>query len=378
MTGTDKGVVYLNKHNLRSLMKLNEVHKFCDGTLMKIQENLIDMVNKNKLGRGNARKRLRDLIKENVDVFAWTYADIMGIPRTIMVAGKPFNMLNEFKHIEPVKKKKRNLAPEHNEAIHKEVEELMKVSILREVKYQTWVSNPVVVKKDDERWSVFKKGRVLSVPFERNRRRAANVSLRICIFLIVLGGCRLETTFTFEGFALISWIELHVNFSELFKENSLIENRGRGGIQTINRLIETLPMVTASIKGEALVMYLAASKESIGAVLLAERGKKQGQILADFLAETPSMEYKEMEAEKTIDEELVPENTWKLYINGASSSDGSKAGLMLVSPNSKKYTYAFRFEFETTNNEAEYEVLLAGLRITAKIKIQDLAIFVDS
>ncbi|GJU32596.1 hypothetical protein Tco_1176185 [Tanacetum coccineum] len=55
MTGIEKGVVYLNKYNRRSLIKLNEVHKFCDGTLMKIQENLIEMIIKNKLGRGNER-----------------------------------------------------------------------------------------------------------------------------------------------------------------------------------------------------------------------------------------------------------------------------------------------------------------------------------
>ncbi|GKD76074.1 hypothetical protein Tco_1334356, partial [Tanacetum coccineum] len=101
------------------------------------------------------KKRLWDLLKANVDVFAWTYADMMGIPRTIMVRGKPFNTehkLNEFKHIEPVKQKKRSLAPERIKEIHKEVEELMKASILREVKYQTWVSNPVMVKKDNEKW----------------------------------------------------------------------------------------------------------------------------------------------------------------------------------------------------------------------------------
>ncbi|GJX56369.1 hypothetical protein Tco_0286266 [Tanacetum coccineum] len=41
-------------------MKLNEVKKFGDGTLIKIQENLIDMVNKNELGRGNKRLKGRD------------------------------------------------------------------------------------------------------------------------------------------------------------------------------------------------------------------------------------------------------------------------------------------------------------------------------
>ncbi|GJV86813.1 hypothetical protein Tco_1530751 [Tanacetum coccineum] len=57
MTATHKGVVYLNQYNIKSLMKLSEVKKFCDGTLVKIQENLIDMLSKNKLGSGNKRHR---------------------------------------------------------------------------------------------------------------------------------------------------------------------------------------------------------------------------------------------------------------------------------------------------------------------------------
>nr|GEU69159.1 putative reverse transcriptase domain-containing protein [Tanacetum cinerariifolium] len=71
--------------------------------------------------------------------------------------GEPFNTehrLNGFKHIEPIKQKKRSLAPERNEAMRKKVEELTKANILREVKYQTWVSNPVMVKKDDRRWKL--------------------------------------------------------------------------------------------------------------------------------------------------------------------------------------------------------------------------------
>ncbi|GKA34411.1 hypothetical protein Tco_0720840 [Tanacetum coccineum] len=48
-------------------MRLSEVKKFCDGTLEKIQENLIDMVIKNKLGKGNKRLKGRD----------WTNIDVM-------------------------------------------------------------------------------------------------------------------------------------------------------------------------------------------------------------------------------------------------------------------------------------------------------------
>ncbi|GJZ81260.1 hypothetical protein Tco_0646254 [Tanacetum coccineum] len=60
MSGTHKGVVYLNQHNAKSFMKLSEVKKFCDGTLNKIRENLIDIVTKNKLGTGNKRLKGRD------------------------------------------------------------------------------------------------------------------------------------------------------------------------------------------------------------------------------------------------------------------------------------------------------------------------------
>ncbi|GKD13470.1 hypothetical protein Tco_1197877 [Tanacetum coccineum] len=60
MTATHKGVVYLNQYNIKSLMKLSEVKKFSDGILVKIQENLIDMLSKNKLGSGNKRLKGRD------------------------------------------------------------------------------------------------------------------------------------------------------------------------------------------------------------------------------------------------------------------------------------------------------------------------------
>nr|GEY86957.1 hypothetical protein [Tanacetum cinerariifolium] len=60
MTATHNGVMYLNQYNIKSLIKLSEVKKFSDGTLVKIQENLIDMLSKNKLGSSNKRLKGRD------------------------------------------------------------------------------------------------------------------------------------------------------------------------------------------------------------------------------------------------------------------------------------------------------------------------------
>nr|GEV15023.1 reverse transcriptase domain-containing protein [Tanacetum cinerariifolium] len=56
--------------------------------------------------------------------------------------------------------------------------------------------------------------------------------------------------------------------------------------------------------------------------------KNERMILADFLTETSSTEREEEKDEGANRKEPEPENTWKLFTNGASSSDGSRAGLI--------------------------------------------------
>src|ERR1043165_5276252 len=63
---------------------------------------------------------------------------------------------------------------------------------------------------------------------------------------------------------------------------------------------------------------------------------------------------------------------------GASNGDGAGAGLRLISPDKHEFTYAIRLEFKSTNNEAEYEALLAGLRIAEKMGARHVEAHVDS
>ncbi|GJT38692.1 reverse transcriptase domain-containing protein [Tanacetum coccineum] len=85
---------------------------------------------------------------------------------------------------------------------------------------------------------------------------------------------------------------------------------------------------------------------------------------ADFLVEIPFEDNEKKEKPKE-----VPDlnSKWRLYTDEASNSDRSGAGLMLIDPEGKEHTYALRFEFETTNNKAKYEALLAGLRIAQEM-----------
>ncbi|GJY49061.1 reverse transcriptase domain-containing protein [Tanacetum coccineum] len=62
-------------------------------------------------------------------------------------------------------------------------------------------------------------------------------------------------------------------------------------------------------------------------------------------------------------EKEAPQEAWTLF------TDGSGAGLILTSPDRTEFTYALRFQFTASNNEAEYEALLAGLRIAAQMGV---------
>nr|XP_043618825.1 uncharacterized protein LOC122590711 [Erigeron canadensis] len=108
------------------------------------------------------------------------------------------------------------------------------------------------------------------------------------------------------------------------------------------------------------------------------RNAIKGQVLADFISEVHEGENSMTHSVSLEVLGNVENDVWKLYTDGAASSDGCGAGLMLISPESKEFTYALRFEFEVTNNEAEYEALLAGLRISRDMKIRNLQVYVDS
>lgn len=98
----------------------------------------------------------------------------------------------------------------------------------------------------------------------------------------------------------------------------------------------------------------------------------KGQILADFIIEKP---YTDAEPSR---KKMELQEPWVLFTDGSSCEDGSGAGLILTSPEGMEFTYVLRFEFTTTNNKAEYEALIAGLRIATQMGIRNLEANVDS
>ncbi|GAV84767.1 rve domain-containing protein/RVT_3 domain-containing protein [Cephalotus follicularis] len=69
---------------------------------------------------------------------------------------------------------------------------------------------------------------------------------------------------------------------------------------------------------------------------------------------------------------------WKLSVDGSSCLTGSGAGLVLTSPDGWTLEYALRFNFKATNNEAEWEALIAGLTIAKHLEVQRIEASSDS
>jgi hypothetical protein len=100
-----------------------------------------------------------------------------------------------------------------------------------------------------------------------------------------------------------------------------------------------------------------------------KRTSIKSQVLVDFIADwTPSQSSREEKKQ----------SEWTIYCDGAWGFAGAGAAAIITSPSGIKMKYVARLEFQCTNNIAEYEVVLLGLRKAKSMGIQRLVIKTDS
>ncbi|GJU63899.1 reverse transcriptase domain-containing protein [Tanacetum coccineum] len=230
------------------------------------------------------------------------------------------------------------------------------------------------------------------------------------------------------------------NFEKMHEENVFYwTTEAEEAFKQMKKLISELPMLVAPIENEELIVYLAAAKEtqsvkgsgsnytsmekSVLALVHASKRLKRyfqahpiivikdqpiqqllsrpkvagrlqkwsiklgeyaihyrprvsvkGQIFTDFIVKR-----QEEESLDTLmgEEEEIPE-LYILFIDGSSCIDSSRAGLILTNPEGMEFTYASRFRFDATNNEAKYEALINRLKIVEQMGVKNLQANVDS
>jgi ribonuclease HI len=80
-------------------------------------------------------------------------------------------------------------------------------------------------------------------------------------------------------------------------------------------------------------------------------------------------------------EDLCNTGVWKMYFDGASSSEGAGAGVLLVAPEGKfivPFSYRLQWDIDYTNNVCEYEALILGLEAAKKLNIKNLEVYGDA
>jgi hypothetical protein len=69
---------------------------------------------------------------------------------------------------------------------------------------------------------------------------------------------------------------------------------------------------------------------------------------------------------------------WKMYFDGSLKLGGASIGVLFISLKGKQLKYVLQILWQATNNEAEYEALIHGLRITPSLGIKWLHVYGDS
>ena len=69
---------------------------------------------------------------------------------------------------------------------------------------------------------------------------------------------------------------------------------------------------------------------------------------------------------------------WEIYAIGAANQKGFGLGIVLVSPEKITVEKSLRLIFPATNNEAEYEALLARMMMVSRLGGKVMEIFLDS
>ncbi|XP_057425769.1 uncharacterized protein LOC130719147 [Lotus japonicus] len=80
----------------------------------------------------------------------------------------------------------------------------------------------------------------------------------------------------------------------------------------------------------------------------------------------------------SLDEKGEESGEWSLSVDGSSNIKGSGAGVILKGPGGVTIEQSLKFDFKANNNQAEYEAIIAGLRLAIEMGVQSIRIKTDS
>ena len=96
----------------------------------------------------------------------------------------------------------------------------------------------------------------------------------------------------------------------------------------------------------------------------------KGQVLADFVTEFSLRGKGELVCH-------VESRPWRVFVDSVSSVIRVGAKIIIITLEGIRLKHSFRLGFEASNNEAEYEALLVGLKTVLGIGARDVEAYSD-
>ncbi|GKV09734.1 hypothetical protein SLEP1_g21190 [Rubroshorea leprosula] len=338
------------------------------------------------------RVELLEFLRVNQDVFAWTTDEMPGVLAELTV-----HKLSTDPTRRPVVQKRRLFGPEKQAAIDEEIQKLLQAGFIRRVEYSEWVSNPVLVKKPNGKWRMCIDFTNLNDACPKDPHPLPNVEKLVeraagherMSFLDASSGYHQvqlllddqEKTAFYAGDAIYCYVMMPFglkNAGATYQKLVQIVFKLQ-----IGRNIEVYvdDMIVTSVRAVDHIVDLSETFQNLRRAQMklnplkctfaVESGK--------FLGYVVSKKGIEVNPEKVLAvQQMEPPKTVKDVQRLTANIEGSGARAVLVGPDGFKSEHALRFKFQTTNNAAEYETLIYGLKVASELKVQSIQVFSDS
>ncbi|XP_021863719.1 uncharacterized protein [Spinacia oleracea] len=326
---------------------------------------------------------LVQLLREYKEIFAFTVEEMPGIDPAVAV-----HKLNVDSAMKPVRQKKMNHGEARNLAAVAEVQKLMDAGFIRPCQYPDWVANVGLVPKPNGTWR-------MCVDYTNLNKACPKDS-----FPLPKIDRLVDST---AGHAMMSFMDAYSGFHQIplwpedQKKTSFVTEQGLYCYQNAELKYPTIekfgfPLFLASKKlrpyflAHRLIVYTDqplkrpfTNLEASGRILnwaielnafdnsYEPRKAIKGKAFADFIAEMTRPLY--LKNEKT---------QWVVHVDGSATQNGCGAGIICESPEGDVYEYAMRFNFQTSNNEAEYEALICGIQMSKAARATEVLVLSDS
>ncbi|XP_072066687.1 uncharacterized protein [Arachis hypogaea] len=384
------------------------------------------------VGRSISKEELKAIttfLQDQADLFACKPSDMPGIDPQIISHKLAINSSTKS-----VQQKKRKLGDKKRKASLEETQKLINVEFIEEIRFTTWLANVVMVRKQNGKWRMCVDFTDLnkacpkdSYPLPSIDSLVDNASGYATLsFMDAYSGynqmlmhpsdqCKTAFITDFGNYyykvmpfglknaeATYQRLMDKVFAKQIGRNIEVYVNDMVAKIKVGNNHLDDLTEIFAQIRhynmrlnpekcafcvqgGKFLEFLLTnrgieANPDKCRAVLKMTSPKtvKEVQRLTGRLAALSRFFLADFIAELTIPSEEDHTKQWTLYIDGSSNKEGCGAGIRLEAEDGTVLEHSLHLSFKASNNQSEYEALVARLQLCLEFQIYTIKVYCDS